>query len=220
MDSAVLKKAIEPFFSTKPVGKGTGLGLSMVHGLAIQLGGKLELKSKPGHGTTATLWFPVAPANAIASEATAPAPAAPQSSPARILLVDDDPLIAASTSDMLEDLGHTVIERSSGSGALDVLKGEESIDLMITDYAMPGMTGVELARAASALRPTLPILLATGYADITDGAASDLPRLAKPYLQAHLRCEVDKLLAQSRESYWPARAEASVADEIAHAISG
>jgi len=191
----VAKMAIEPFFSTKPVGKGTGLGLSMVHGLAMQLGGKLGLKSTVGRGTTATLWLPVAPAEArpatIAPQVQSFAPARP----ATILLVDDDPLIATSTCDMLEDLGHTVIETNSGPSALEVLRGHQAIDLMVTDYAMAGMTGVELAKAAKSLRPSLPILLATGYADLTEGSGADLPRLAKPYHQAQLRQEIERLLA-------------------------
>jgi CheY-like chemotaxis protein len=200
MDHATLKKSIEPFFSTKPVGKGTGLGLSMVHGLAMQLGGSLELKSKVGQGTTAILWFPVAGVEAAMAEAAAPLVLPPASQPARILLVDDDPLIAASTGDMLEDLGHSVIERNSGPAAIDVLMSREPIDLMLTDYAMPGMTGVELAATARKLRPDMPILLATGYADIASASTIDLPRLAKPYLQSQLRCEIDRLLAEKRAS--------------------
>ena len=96
---------------------------------------------------------------------------------------------------MLEDLGHTVIERNSGPSALEVLRGHEAIDLMVTDYAMAGMTGIELALAARTLRPAMPILLATGYADLADSAGSDLPRLAKPYHQAQLRHEIERLLA-------------------------
>ena len=114
---------------------------------------------------------------------------------ATLLLVDDDFLINLSTKALLEDLGHTVFDANSGAKALEVLKAESSIELMITDYAMPGMTGVQLAEAARALRPDLPILLATGYAELPAGKAFDLPRLSKPYLQSQLAEQIAALLA-------------------------
>ena len=89
-----------------------------------------------------------------------------------ILFVDDDPLIAMSTTEMLEDLGHRVIGANSGLHALDILKSEQTIDLMMTDHVMPGMTGIELAAASREVRPTLPVLLATGYAELPEGAAA------------------------------------------------
>ncbi len=192
MTPDILKKAIEPFFSSKPLGKGTGLGLSMVHGLAVQLGGALQLSSTVGKGTTATLILPVATA---APEAESPAHvAAKVNRSAVILFVDDDPLIAMSTTEMLEDLGHKVIGANSGLHALDIIKSEQPLDLMMTDHVMPGMTGVELAAASREVRPSLPILLATGYADLPEGAQLDLPRLAKPYHQDQLRDRLDQLL--------------------------
>jgi len=105
MDAATLKKAVEPFFSTKPVGKGTGLGLSMVHGLAVQLGGLLELSSEVGKGTTATLWLPIA-TNSLPVKEPAVLQVVTPGRPVTILVVDDDPLIAMSAVYMLEDLGH------------------------------------------------------------------------------------------------------------------
>ncbi len=192
MTPDILAKAIEPFFSSKPLGKGTGLGLSMVHGLAVQLGGALQLSSIPGKGTTATLVLPVA---ANAPEVEVPAPVmAKVSRSAVILLVDDDPLIAMSTTEMLEDLGHRVIGANSGMRALDVIRSEQPIDLMMTDHVMPGMTGVELAAASREVRPSLPILLATGFAELPDGAQLDLPRLTKPYHQDQLRDQLDQML--------------------------
>ncbi|WP_349631529.1 ATP-binding protein [Bradyrhizobium tropiciagri] len=194
MSPEVLKRAIEPFFSSKPLGKGTGLGLSMVHGLAVQLGGALQLASTPGKGTTATLVLPVATA---APELEGRLPAAQiVRRTAVILLVDDDPLIAMSTTEMLEDLGHRVIGANSGPHALDILRSGQEIDLMMTDHMMPGMTGLELAAASRELRPQLRVLLATGYAEMPDGIQVDLPRLAKPYHQDQLRARLDQLLGQ------------------------
>lgn len=198
MDAATLKKAVEPFYSTKSVGKGTGLGLSMVHGLAVQLGGKLDLTSEPGRGTKAVLWLPVSDAAPVADR---PVPVAVASTrTATILVVDDDPLIAMSATDMLEDLGHNVIEANSGNQALAILDGEASIDLMITDHAMPGMTGTELAKLARERHPRMPVLLTTGYADLPNGQVTDLPRLSKPYHQAQLQAEINRLLAGVAQS--------------------
>jgi PAS domain S-box-containing protein len=192
MTPDILKRAIEPFFSSKPLGKGTGLGLSMVHGLAVQLGGALQLSSAVGKGTSAALLFPVATA---APEAESRARAARKANrSAVILFVDDDPLIAMSTTEMLEDLGHRVIGANSGLHALDILRSDQPIDLMVTDHVMPGMTGIELAVASRQVRPSLPILLATGYAELPEGTQVDLPRLAKPYHQDQLRDRLDQLL--------------------------
>ena len=197
MTPEILKRAIEPFFSSKPLGKGTGLGLSMVHGLAVQLGGALQLSSTVGKGTSAALILPIATA---APEAESPVHTVQKvNRSAVILFVDDDPLIAMSTTEMLEDLGHRVIGASSGLHALDIIRSEQAIDLMLTDHVMPGMTGVELAAASRRLRPSMPILLATGYAEIPDGAQLDLPRLAKPYHQDQLRDRLDQLLGDERE---------------------
>ena len=196
MDAATLSQATHPFFSTKELGKGTGLGLSMIHGLAQQLGGALRLQSAPGEGTCAELWLPAAGADTAERPATAApsdtAAAATGATPGalRILFVDDDALIAMSTVDLLEDLGHSVIEAASGEEALQVLEGSTEIDLMITDYSMPRMNGGELSMAARKLRPGLPILLATGYAELPEGSALDLPRLSKPYMQHQLAEEI------------------------------
>ncbi len=117
--------------------------------------------------------------------------------PCTILFVDDDFLIAMSTVDMLEDLGHQVIQANSGKEALDILESGQGVDAIITDHAMPGMTGVELAAKARALRPGIPILLATGYAELPAGVSSDLPRLDKPYLQRDLSEKLAGLLSAS-----------------------
>ncbi|WP_282025594.1 hybrid sensor histidine kinase/response regulator [Limimaricola cinnabarinus] len=193
MDAATLEQATQPFFSTKELGKGTGLGLSMIHGLAQQLHGALRLSSRPGAGTRAELWLPAAEMPAAARAAPAVAATHRQGGALRILFVDDDALIAMSSVDLLEDLGHHVIQASSGPQALSVLEGDAPIDLMITDYSMPRMNGGELSRRARELRPGLPILLATGYAELPEGASLDLPRLAKPYMQRQLAEEIARL---------------------------
>ncbi len=198
MDAETLQRAIEPFFSTKELGKGTGLGLSMIHGLAVQLNGALRLSSQPGKGTRAELFLPITAAEV---QDVQPAEEVPDIEPvgqARILLVDDDVLIAMSTVDMLEDLGHEVIEANSGPGALEALRSNDGVDLMITDFAMPGMNGAQLAEAARKLKPDLPILLATGYAELPKGASIELPRLGKPYSQRELAREIDRILGGTR----------------------
>jgi PAS domain S-box-containing protein len=196
MPEEVLQRAMEPFFSTKEVGRGTGLGLSMVHGLAEQLGGAVRLFSEAGKGTRAELWFPVAPVASDATTAPATGSVVPEVEPATILFVDDDALVAMGTVDMLEDLGHRVIEANSGDQALEILRQKNRIDLLITDHSMPGMTGTQLAKAAQTLRPGLPVLLATGYAELPDETEPGLPRLAKPFVQEQIAAEIGKLLAK------------------------
>jgi CheY-like chemotaxis protein len=196
MDKATLAKAVDPFFSTKGVGKGTGLGLSMVHGLAEQSRGLFRLESSLGLGTTARLWLKVAD-EAVPAE---PPPSEIQdiASAATILVVDDDALIALSTAAMLEDLGHRVVETNSGPQALALIEDGWLPDLVITDHAMPGMTGAVLAAQLRLRAPDLPIILATGYAEMEDGQKLDLPRLAKPYTQAQLALEIARLLAATK----------------------
>jgi signal transduction histidine kinase/CheY-like chemotaxis protein len=193
MDERTLARAVEPFFSTKGVGRGTGLGLSMVHGLAAQLGGSLHLDSAPGKGTTAEILLPVADEPALADEPTQRAlVTAPRR--AAILLVDDEDLVRVGTSEMLADLGYEVVAASSGAEALHLLRAGEEFDLMITDYLMPGMNGVELAEEAKRLAPDMIVMLVTGYSTIAEGPGSSLPRLAKPFRQADLAEFVADLL--------------------------
>ncbi|KKB79420.1 hypothetical protein VW29_17845 [Devosia limi DSM 17137] len=111
-------------------------------------------------------------------------------------MVDDDVLINMNTTDMVQDLGHAALEAYSGAQALTLLQSGARIDLLLTDYAMPGMTGVELAHAAQALIPGLPVLLATGYADLPDGVQCALPRLNKPYDQHQLKAQLEPLLSE------------------------
>jgi PAS domain S-box-containing protein len=196
MDKATLKKAVEPFFTTKGVGKGTGLGLSMVQGLALQSGGTLRLQSEFGCGTTADLWLPQARPDEE-EQATSVAPAvggaASGLAPATILVVDDDALVAMGTVAMLEDLGHTVLEANSGRAALEIVSGHPELDLVITDHAMPNMTGCELAAHLRDRRPDLPIILATGFAESPSDRNPRLPRLCKPFRQDEIAAAIDSV---------------------------
>jgi len=197
MDAATLSRAIEPFFTTKGIGKGTGLGLSMIHGLAVQSGGTLRLKSQVGAGTTAEIWLP-------RSEAPAAIPADDERSrPAHrtctVLLVEDDPLVMVGTAAMLDDLGHAVVEATSGDAALQALRSGPSVDLVITDHAMPGMTGLELAEKIRERWPTLPILLASGHAELPERAGLAVPRLTKPFRQDELERTIAAIVTPACE---------------------
>ncbi|MBY5360214.1 PAS domain S-box protein [Rhizobium leguminosarum] len=194
MDAKTLEQAITPFFTTKGVGKGTGLGLSMVQGLASQSGGRLIMKSSLGEGTTAELWFPVASVEQ-ATEAAADRPQQEDNAARRlrIVAVDDDGLVLMNTTLMLEDLGHTVFEAMAGPEALDILR-KQQVDLVICDHAMPRMTGSQLADAIRSEWPEMPIILATGYAEIPEGAGiANLPRLGKPFSQAQLAEAISRI---------------------------
>ena len=188
MDEETLQRATEPFFTTKGVGKGTGLGLPMVHGLAEQSGGRLVIKSRKGQGTTVEIWLPVAPPakEPNVEDSRVPPKVVAPTRPLVVLAVDDDPLVLMNTAAMLEDLGHTVLEATSGKQALEILQRTEKMDLVITDQAMPQMTGTQFAEVARAERPDLPIIIATGYAELPPNSASSLPKLNKPFLQEDL----------------------------------
>ncbi|MET0848240.1 MAG: PAS domain S-box protein [Pseudomonas sp.] len=185
MDETTLASAMDPFFTTKGVGKGTGLGLSMVHGFIEQLGGRFILKSQKDIGTTAELWIPAATATSVIRPAAAEVEVKPVAQLC-VLVVDDDSLVLTSTGLLLEDLGHRVLSAVSGAQALELLGSEQHIDLVITDMAMPRMNGAQLAKAIRTLKPDLPIILATGYAERLEGFATELPRLSKPYTQLNL----------------------------------
>jgi PAS domain S-box-containing protein len=186
MDKATLVRAMEPFFTTKGIGRGTGLGLSMVHGLMEQSNGRFVLKSEQGEGTVAELWIPVAKETHAINAAGVTRNNGEAVRPLVVLAVDDDGLVLMNTAMMLEELGHKVFEATSGKQALDILRREEAVDLVITDHAMPQMTGVQLATAIKVEHPGLPIILATGYAELPPGSEIGLPKLAKPFRQQEL----------------------------------
>jgi len=192
MSEATLARAQEPFFTTKGIGKGTGLGLSMVQGFAAQSGGAMRIGSELGKGTKVTLWLPRAKERAAtASAEVQPAqPTEPRS--LRVLLVDDDILVSMGAADMLLDLGHSVTEAPSGPHALKLLETDGPFDVVVTDYAMPGMNGFELAQRIKAGRPRLPIVLATGYAELPADRSIEFGHLSKPYTAKDLAAALEK----------------------------
>ncbi len=193
MSPEVLAKALEPFFTTKPAGKGTGLGLAMVYGTMKAHDGSMELLSEVGKGTEISLRFPVSRMQAPEAETAPPTgPAATgHTNPLRILLVDDDELIRESVAPMLEMLGHVVATAPGGAPALRLLEAGEPVDLLILDMNMPGMNGGEALPLILALRPGLPVILATGYSDhevapLLEGRPSVMS-LRKPFSLAEIR---------------------------------
>jgi len=192
MPPEVLSRVLEPFFTTKEIGKGTGLGLPMVYGLVRQSGGGLTIESAPGMGTRVALYLPLGgAAEAAAGDAAEEAP--PAAAPARVLVVDDDATVREVTAGFLADLGHETVEAEDGPAALRALRDDPGIRLMVADFAMPRMTGGELSERARAMRPDLPILLVTGYAELTTLPAG-IPVLHKPYRHLDLAEQVAVLL--------------------------
>ena len=162
-----LEKVMEPFFTTKDVGKGSGLGLSMVYGFAKQSNGAFRIESELDEGTTAELWLPRAPARAdVATDKPKEASRKPKLPKLSVLLVDDHAEVRGTTAAVLEDSGHRVFQAANGAEALDLLKGEDcKCDLLISDYAMPHLSGTEFLREARELCPNVPALIITGYAE-------------------------------------------------------
>ncbi len=201
MDEMTLAKATEPFFTTKGPGKGTGLGLSMVHGLAAQSGGQLRIHSKPNVGTTIELCLPMANTVTQTADGDVPLPIpAPYLGPCTVLIVDDDQLVMTGMSAMIEDLGHTPIEAHSGAEAIAKLASGIEIDVVITDHAMPAMTGLQLARNLQESHPKLPVILATGYAELPGDAMSlGIQRLAKPCNQYEIAMAIQSALGSRRQ---------------------
>ncbi len=207
MNPAMLAKAVEPFFTTKPKGMGTGLGLSMVKGFAEQSGGAFTITSKPGGGTTVTLWLPQAEVEA------APRPQESEGEVAggaaigagrRVLIVDDDELVRETLMNPLEDAGFVVLGARDSSSALELLERDEAIDAMVTDFAMPGSNGIDLIREAHLRKPGLPAILLTGH--VGDVAAAQAARkqrtehftlLQKPIRPMQIAERLAALIAQN-----------------------
>ncbi|HEY8565436.1 MAG TPA: PAS domain S-box protein [Beijerinckiaceae bacterium] len=197
MSPEVLERAFDPFFTTKGIGKGTGLGLSQVYGIARQAGGAVRLESREGHGTTVRILLPRTDAALHPDQAGGGLGQSEVGASATILIVDDDPDIRRVLADSLDALGYRVVEAADGPAGLAALDAE-SPDLMMVDFAMPGMNGAEVARAARQRRPSLPIVFASGYADtaaIESAAGPDTPVLRKPFRIHDLQAVVAQMLA-------------------------
>jgi signal transduction histidine kinase len=193
IDPSVLPHVFEPFFTTKPLDKGSGLGLSMVQGMATQSGGSVQIDSSLGGGTAITLYLP-----SVAAVTGRPARMAADVERGKgrtVLLVEDDAIVRMGTMALLESQGHHVIEAESGETALALLQDGAEIDALVTDFAMPGMNGAEVVRTVRTMRPGLPALIVTGYADTPDlGEAVRL--LRKPFSPNQIAEQLAAMLAE------------------------
>jgi CheY-like chemotaxis protein len=194
----VLPKVFEPFFTTKEVGKGSGLGLAQVYGFAKQSGGGVRIDTGPGVGTTVHVLVPrarVGVAGAAAAPAAPSEPAKPAAGRYRLLLVDDDDAVRDVTAEVLGHLGYEVVRAADGAAALAAVEGGGDFDLVIADFAMPGMNGAELRRRLQARDPSLRVVILTGYADL--GALQGVPEemvLQKPLYENQLAERLRKWL--------------------------
>jgi PAS domain S-box-containing protein len=197
MSPEVIERAFEPFFTTKPIGKGTGLGLSQIHGFAAQSGGRAEIQSLPGEGTTIRLLLPRTAKRR--AEATESAYAGSRLASQSILLVEDNDHVREFAESLLEDMGFRVSAAASGEDALVRLE-RGGIDLLFSDVVMPGLGGLELARIARDRRPGLPVLLASGYSEaIVGGAGAEFEFVRKPYDPRRLECAIRAALDRPDE---------------------
>jgi PAS domain S-box-containing protein len=192
MSEATLSRAQEPFFTTMGIGKGTGLGLSMVQGFTAQSGGSMRIRSEPGKGTSVMLCLPRAKEGTRAADTETPHPQPKEPRSLRVLLVDDDILVSMGAADMLLDLGHSVTESQSGLHALKLLETDSPFDVVVSDYAMPGMNGFELAQRIKEKNPKLPVILATGYAELPANRSIEFGHLPKPYTSKDLALSLEK----------------------------
>ncbi|MEP7006761.1 MAG: response regulator, partial [Sphingomonas bacterium] len=193
----LLERVMEPFFTTKEVGKGTGLGLSMVYGFASQSGGAMRIASREGEGTRVELWLPEAPRNTAAPSAGEAATVHGPSEPLNILLVDDHDGVRETTAALLADLGHSTAVAADGMTILDALRADPSVSLIISDYAMPHLSGCEVIRRARKIKPGLCAIIITGYAD-EEGlnlSKEDVVTLTKPFTPSQLRNAIGEAMA-------------------------
>lgn len=197
MSESVRRKVFEPFFTTKETGKGSGLGLSQVLGFAQQSSGGIRLESHIGEGTRVHIYLPRSAVQAERSSTAFSGTNAPAlANGSKVLLVDDDNAVREVTAAMLRDLGYIVLEAGSGGGAFDLLERERMIDLIVMDFAMPGMNGAEVARQARIDRPMIPILFITGFADRAAISGIDGAQIiGKPFSRDELADKVTQVLS-------------------------
>jgi PAS domain S-box-containing protein len=174
MDKETLARMFEPFFTTKPVGKGTGLGLAVVHSIAQDHGASIQIRSAPGEGSTFRICLPAAPASASAIPATVPMIAPKHGRGEHILYVDDDEAIVLLMTRLLERQGYRVSGFTDAQAALAAVRADPAqFDLVVTDYNMPGMSGLQVARALKEIRADMPVAMASGY--LTDELRQEAP---------------------------------------------
>ncbi|MBD2747098.1 response regulator [Microvirga sp. BT688] len=193
MSQEVLMRATEPFFTTKGPGQGTGLGLAQVYGMIKQIGGDMHIASEPGQGTTVDLYLPKTSAGVVQKAAQESSEPAMLTGKVRVLVIDDDAQVRVATAAMLTELGYDVVEGDSARSGLDRLESADTpFDLILVDYAMPGMTGGEMIAQLRRITPTLRSLLISGYAEgVPDGSG---PVLRKPFTVSELGTAVARVL--------------------------
>lgn len=196
MSPDVVDKVFEPFFTTKPIGQGTGLGLSMVYGFARQSGGHVRIDSKPGEGTSVTIYLPASDGQ---GEDVASRPAAAREGRGQtVLVVEDDPSVRLLVCEVLTELRYVAVEAGNASEAIPILQSPRSIDLMVSDVGLPGMNGRQLAEIAREHRPELPILFVTGYAENAVERSGflgpDMDMITKPFALDALAAKIDEMM--------------------------
>jgi len=200
MPADVLERAVEPFFTTKPMTGGTGLGLATVYGIVHQAGGELELRSEAGRGTDVVIWLPAAPAGAAGAPDRPGAREVP-SVGGTVLVVEDQEPLAALVATLLEEAGYRVLSASDGVEALEVAEAADELHLLLTDVMLPRMKGTDLAARLLVERPSLRVVFMSGFTGgmLADqpGLAEDVPLLAKPFATADLLETVARALGRS-----------------------
>jgi PAS domain S-box-containing protein len=198
MSPEVLAKAIDPFFTTKPVGEGTGLGLSVIYGFAKQSRGHLRICSELGHGTTVKLYLPRALQNAVNLETSTAE--TPRGQGELVLVVEDDATVRSIISDALKDLGYNVLLAADARPAIALLQSAQPIDLLVSDIVLPHVNGRKLAEMARALRPNLKVLFVSGYAENatfrSDFLDPGMDMLTKPFALDTLGAKVHAMIAR------------------------